>query len=530
MSDEIKVKVKKININGQDYFLDLETNAIFDPSKKIPIGIWNEKTKSIDKEYNLTKDFIKYPNFWDYIKNFEFKISSVPDKNNDYILLDKDNHIVSKIFIDDYDSQRTFGLPYDLDIEHIFKDVPKVFANTFIGYYPSKKEKIGDNTKLSFPVYWNGTINVGEEDRKLYNVKTSTDLTKPVGIVEIEVKLDGDLNNDSYEYDQILNEEINNLKFKKSVMFDTDIIGDFLSKVTKIPKKEIAEILKQQKQKEKELKYEKKSKIKQEKELQNKVKQEERDKKEKEKIYLSELKLKDKEAKRLGYIDFKDKQLAEQKEKEKQEQLLKQKEEEEKQKQIKNKIASEKRKLTISKKEEEFQNKLKALKEDAEERAKKKKEIEDYKNSLDISVKYIEDNELKKASELLKSLFKKAPTNALNQEYIKIVKQFGDKKVKKGSGLGINNYSNPKVVQSKAKKYLGKDTLIQLSNKKDKKYMVYDPNTEKMIHFGQMGYEDFTKHKDENRRQRYLNRATKIKGNWKDNKYSPNNLSIHLLW
>ena len=45
-----------------------------------------------------------------------------------------------------------------------------------------------------------------------------------------------------------------------------------------------------------------------------------------------------------------------------------------------------------------------------------------------------------------------------------------------------------------------------------------------------MGYEDFTKHKNEERRQDYLSRATKIKGNWKNNKYSPNNLAINILW
>lgn len=138
---------------------------------------------------------------------------------------------------------------------------------------------------------------------------------------------------------------------------------------------------------------------------------------------------------------------------------------------------------------------------------------EDMKVQLRISSSFFEDNFF------LQTLDKMGEDGRLKTAEEKI-----------GSGLEINTYSNPKIVQSKAKKYLGKDTLIQLSNKKDKKYMVYDPNTEKMIHFGQNGYEDFTKHKDENRRQRYLNRATKIKGNWKDNKYSPNNLSIHLLW
>ena len=146
-----------------------------------------------------------------------------------------------------------------------------------------------------------------------------------------------------------------------------------------------------------------------------------------------------------------------------------------------------------------------------------------FDRNLKISVE--EDKRLDEIEDELKDL----RFNQKNYDFIKDSRQ-QISTIRRGKGLGINNYSNPKVVQSKAKKYLGKDTLIQFSNKKDKKYMVYDPNTEKMIHFGQMGYEDFTKHKDENRRQRYLNRATKIKGNWKDNKYSPNNLSIHLLW
>jgi len=101
-----------------------------------------------------------------------------------------------------------------------------------------------------------------------------------------------------------------------------------------------------------------------------------------------------------------------------------------------------------------------------------------------------------------------------------------------GKGLSLSDYSNPKVVYQKARKYLGKDVIIQPSTNKNKKYMVYDPNTENWVHFGTMKppMEDFTKHQDEKRRQRYLARATKIKGDWKDNKYSANNLSINILW
>jgi hypothetical protein len=93
----------------------------------------------------------------------------------------------------------------------------------------------------------------------------------------------------------------------------------------------------------------------------------------------------------------------------------------------------------------------------------------------------------------------------------------------------INNFSNPIEAQRKAKKYLGKNTELFLSSRKDKKYMVITPD-DKLVHFGAIGYEDFTKHKDKERRDAYLRRATKIKGNWKGNKYSPNNLAINILW
>lgn len=92
------------------------------------------------------------------------------------------------------------------------------------------------------------------------------------------------------------------------------------------------------------------------------------------------------------------------------------------------------------------------------------------------------------------------------------------------------NFSNPKAVYKKARSIYGPDTEIKISTRKDKKYMIYDIYNNKWIHFGQMGYEDYTKHKNEERRMNYLLRASNIKGNWIDNPYSPNNLSIVLLW
>jgi hypothetical protein len=94
----------------------------------------------------------------------------------------------------------------------------------------------------------------------------------------------------------------------------------------------------------------------------------------------------------------------------------------------------------------------------------------------------------------------------------------------------IREFSDFDKAQENAEKYLGENAMLFASPKKDKKYRIYDPVKCKWVDFGQMGYEDFTKHKDPERRQRYLDRATKIEGKWKSNKYSPNNLAIHILW
>ena len=91
-------------------------------------------------------------------------------------------------------------------------------------------------------------------------------------------------------------------------------------------------------------------------------------------------------------------------------------------------------------------------------------------------------------------------------------------------------YSNPIIAQRKAYQYLGKTAKLYPSDKKDKKYKIYDPKNNKWISFGQLGYEDFTKHKNKERRKNYLTRSKGMKGNWKNNKYSANNLSIHVLW
>ena len=70
---------------------------------------------------------------------------------------------------------------------------------------------------------------------------------------------------------------------------------------------------------------------------------------------------------------------------------------------------------------------------------------------------------------------------------------------------------------------------VEPSTRKNKKYMIMNDD-HKYIHFGDLRYEDYTKHQDKDRLKNYLSRATKIKGNWRKDKYSPNQLSINLLW
>jgi len=91
----------------------------------------------------------------------------------------------------------------------------------------------------------------------------------------------------------------------------------------------------------------------------------------------------------------------------------------------------------------------------------------------------------------------------------------------------IWKWSNPKTALQNAKKIYKKG--IYRSTKKDKKYMIQDPDG-KWVHFGQMKYEDFTKHGDQTRRENYLKRASGMKGNWKSNPYSANALAMRILW
>jgi hypothetical protein len=93
----------------------------------------------------------------------------------------------------------------------------------------------------------------------------------------------------------------------------------------------------------------------------------------------------------------------------------------------------------------------------------------------------------------------------------------------------VSDFSDVDKVKRNAERYFGRKVPIYLSLRKNKKFCIQKPDGS-WSHFGQMGYEDFTKHGDRMRQHNYLNRAYGIMGDWKDDPYSPNNLSINLLW
>ena len=70
---------------------------------------------------------------------------------------------------------------------------------------------------------------------------------------------------------------------------------------------------------------------------------------------------------------------------------------------------------------------------------------------------------------------------------------------------------------------------ISKSNKEGKKLKAVIDN-KKTIHFGASGYSDYTKHKDDDRKQRYIDRHKKREDHTKSGIDTAGFLSRHLLW
>jgi hypothetical protein len=100
---------------------------------------------------------------------------------------------------------------------------------------------------------------------------------------------------------------------------------------------------------------------------------------------------------------------------------------------------------------------------------------------------------------------------------------------------GVSPEAYLKKAQAKAKKHGLAWKHLGFSS--DDKHKLQIPNEAgKLIRFGAVGLGDHVLYSlahdpsASEHRARYLARATKIKGDWKKDSYSPNNLAIHVLW
>ena len=89
--------------------------------------------------------------------------------------------------------------------------------------------------------------------------------------------------------------------------------------------------------------------------------------------------------------------------------------------------------------------------------------------------------------------------------------------------------SNPEIVYNNLQKYFGRRTPLYVSNRKNKKYMIKTPN-DKWVHFGSLIHKDYTFTRDKTKQKSYLARSSALPGKWRDDKYSPNNISRYVLW
>ena len=95
----------------------------------------------------------------------------------------------------------------------------------------------------------------------------------------------------------------------------------------------------------------------------------------------------------------------------------------------------------------------------------------------------------------------------------------------------VEMVSNPDEVYHKAMILLNDydDVELDFSTRLNKKYMIKGEFTNnKFLHFGDLKYEDYTKHKDKERRNKFLKRNA----HWIEDydKYTPAYFSYHLLW
>ena len=101
----------------------------------------------------------------------------------------------------------------------------------------------------------------------------------------------------------------------------------------------------------------------------------------------------------------------------------------------------------------------------------------------------------------------------------------------KAARAKLKKVSNFSEVLRRFRSRFGKKATLMVSRDGKHKYEAFFPNLGIKRKFGDIHYEDFTKHKDKKRRRNFRTRASHNKGShWKKDRYSPNRLAIDLLW
>lgn len=91
----------------------------------------------------------------------------------------------------------------------------------------------------------------------------------------------------------------------------------------------------------------------------------------------------------------------------------------------------------------------------------------------------------------------------------------------------VEKVSNVYEVVKKARQLYGNDVKIGLSSRKNNKFMIFNPISNQFIHFGNLNYEDYTKHQDEDRRKRFQIRNHNFAS---APKYSARYMAYYILW
>ncbi len=101
----------------------------------------------------------------------------------------------------------------------------------------------------------------------------------------------------------------------------------------------------------------------------------------------------------------------------------------------------------------------------------------------------------------------------------------------------INKYdillknSDPMQADILIKSYLNDNSIdLFLSSQKQYKYMLYNEENNKFIHFGKIDEVDYLKNGDEVLRKKYMNKYIKMNEEEKKNKLSKENLNYFILF